>query len=321
MKPAILLTGKSGQVGGALLSLLPRIGETFAPGHADLDLADPASIRRVVRELHPALIVNAAACTAVDQAESEEARAHAVNAVAPGILAEEAKALGAMLVHYSTDYVFDGSKRSPYEESDPTCPLGAYGRTKLAGEEAIRATGAAHLIFRTEWVYATAGRNFLLTILRLATQREELRIVSDQTGAPTWSRMIAAATARILERSPAAELAERSGIYHLTAAGETTWYGFARAILEESADSARLGPWFAQATAGRPLIAKSVLPITTLDYPTPARRPLYSVLSNRKLRQTFALKLPDWRAQLRRAMRGDEAELLPEPVAGAEEKR
>jgi dTDP-4-dehydrorhamnose reductase len=320
MKPTILLTGKSGQVGGELLSLLPRIGETIAPGRADLDLADPAAIRRVVRELRPALIVNAAAYTAVDQAESEEARAHAVNAVAPGILAEEAKTLGVMLVHYSTDYVFDGAKRSPYEESDPTGPLGAYGRTKLAGEEAIRATGAAHLIFRTEWVYARTGRNFLLTILRLATQREELRIVSDQTGAPTWSRMIAAATVRILERCPASELAERSGIYHLTAAGETTWYGFARAILEECADPARLDPWFTQATAGRRLMAKSVLPIATLDYPTPAWRPPYSVLSNRKLRQTFALELPDWRAQLHRAMRGDEADLLPEPVAGAKER-
>jgi dTDP-4-dehydrorhamnose reductase len=307
MPPAILLTGKSGQVGGELFPLLQRIGETIAPSHADLDLADPSSIRRVVRELRPSLIVNAAAYTAVDQAESDEPRAHAVNAVAPGVLAEEAKSLGALLVHYSTDYVFDGSQRSPYEETAPTSPLGAYGRSKLAGEEAIRSAGAAHLIFRTTWVYGTSGKNFLLTILRLASQREELRIVSDQTGAPTWSRAIASATATILRRFPPAALAERTGIYHLTAAGQTTWYDFARAILEDCADPALFGPWFAQATSGRPLIAKSILPISTADYPTPARRPAYSVLSNRKLLQTFALQFPDWRSQLRLALRGDAA--------------
>ena len=234
--------------------------------------------------------------------------ARTVNAEAPGILAEEAKTLGALLVHYSTDYVFDGSKGSPYEESDPPGPISAYGRTKLAGERAIQATGAAHLIFRTEWVYATRSRNFLLTILRLATQREELRIVDDQLGAPTWSRMIAAATARILERHTPSDLAERSGIYHLTAAGETTWYGFARAILEECADPARLGPWFAEATGGRPLIARHIVPIATSDYPTPARRPPYSLLSNDKLRRTFAIELPDWRTQLHWAMRGEETD-------------
>ena len=316
MKPRILLTGKNGQLGGELQTLLLRFGETIALGHAELNLADPDAVRRIVRESRPALIVNAAAYTAVDQAESDEATAHAVNAVAPGILAEEAKKLGALLVHYSTDYVFDGSKGSPYDESDPPGPLSAYGRTKLAGEQAIQATGAAHLIFRTEWVYATRGRNFLLTILRLTTQREELRIVDDQLGAPTWSRMIAAATARILERHSPSLLAERSGVYHLTAAGQTTWYGFARAILEECADPSRLGPWFAEATGGRPLVTQRILPIATSDYPTPARRPLCSVLSNNKLRRTFAIELPDWRAQLHWAMSGDEADRLPDLASG-----
>ena len=310
MPTTILLTGKSGQVGGELFPLLQRIGEVVAPSHAELDLADPSSIRHVVRELRPSLIVNAAAYTAVDQAESDEPRAHAVNAVAPGVLAEEAKSLGALLVHYSTDYVFDGSQRSPYEESAPTSPLGVYGRTKLAGEDAIRSSGAAHLLFRTAWVYGTTGKNFLLTILRLASQREELRIVSDQSGAPTWSCAIASATASLLHRFPPAALAERTGTYHLTAAGETTWYDFARAILEDCSDPSRLGPWFAQATSGRPLIAKSVLPISTAEYPTPARRPAYSVLSNRKLFQTFALALPDWRSQLRQALFDERNEAL-----------
>jgi len=310
MPPIILLTGKSGQVGGELFPLLERLGEVAAPAHAELDLADPSSIRRVVRELRPSLIVNAAAYTAVDQAESDEPRARAVNAVAPGILAEETKSLGALLVHYSTDYVFDGSQRSPYEESAPTSPLGVYGRTKLAGEDAIRSSGAAHLLFRTAWVYGTSGKNFLLTILRLASQREELRIVSDQSGAPTWSRAIASTTASILHRFPLAALAEQTGIYHLTAAGETTWYDFARAILEDCSDPSRLGPWFAHATSGRPLIAKSILPISTADYPTPARRPAYSVLSNRKLLQTFSLALPDWRSQLRQALLDERDEAL-----------
>src|SRR5438046_1728726 len=180
MKPLILLTGKNGQVGAELLRLLPQVGEVVALGHDQLDLSNPTDIRRTIREARPQLIVNAAAYTAVDQAETDETTARAVNAEAPGIMAEEAKKIGAALIHYSTDYVFDGTKKAPYDESDPVNPINTYGKTKLTGEDAIRNSGLPHLIFRTSWVYATRGRNFLLTILRLATEREELRIVSDQ---------------------------------------------------------------------------------------------------------------------------------------------
>src|SRR6266446_8386438 len=198
MKPIILLTGKNGQVGGELLRLLPQLGEVVALGHDQLDLSNPSDIRRTIREVRPQLIVNAAAYTAVDQAETDETTAQAVNAQAPGLMAHEAKKIGAALIHYSTDYVFDGAKRIPYDEADSPNPMSVYGKTKFAGEEAIRASGVPHLIFRTAWVYATRGRNFLLTILRLATERKEIRIVSDQVGAPTCASEVAAATSKIL---------------------------------------------------------------------------------------------------------------------------
>src|SRR6266566_2723292 len=198
MKPLILLTGKNGQVGAELLRLLPQLGEVVALGHDQLDLSNVSDIRRTIQEVRPQLIVNAAAYTAVDQAEADETTARAVNAEAPGIIAEEAKKIGAALIHYSTDYVFDGTKKTPYDESDSTNPINAYGQTKFAGEEAIRGSGVPHLIFRTAWVYATRGHNFLLKILRLATEREELKIVSDQVGAPTCASEVAAATSRIL---------------------------------------------------------------------------------------------------------------------------
>lgn len=308
MNSRILLTGKGGQVGSALQGLLPRLGETIAFGRAELDLADPDAIRRVVRDVRPGLIVNAAAYTAVDRAETEQAAAWAANAAAPGVLAEAAKQVGAALVHYSTDYVFDGSKTSPYEEDDAIRPMNAYGKTKFAGEQAIRDAALPHLILRTAWVYAVRGKNFLLTILRLATQNQELRVVADQMGAPTWSGMIAAATVRILEQaSPAgaafARMPEFSGTYHLTASGRTSWCGFAQAILEECSDPERVGPWLASVTGGRPLIAQRVNAITTAEYPTPARRPAYAVLSNERLRRTFGFELPEWRAQLRMALR------------------
>ena len=188
MKPVILLTGKNGQVGAELLRLLPQVGEVVAFGHDQLDLSNPADIGRTIREVRPQLIVNAAAYTAVDQAETDETTAQAVNTHAPGLMAAEAKKIGAALIHYSTDYVFDGTKKAPYDEIDSVNPLNVYGKTKFAGEQAIRDSGVPHLIFRTAWVYARQGRNFVLTILRLATQREELRIVSDQTGAPTCAR-------------------------------------------------------------------------------------------------------------------------------------
>lgn len=303
MKPAILLIGTNGQVGRELNWMLPRVGDVTPLDRQRLDLSKPEEIRRVIRTVRPTLIVNAAAYTAVDKAESDEAAARAINAEAPAVIAEEAKKLGASLVHYSTDYVFDGSKTTPYDEDDPTNPQNIYGKTKLDGEHAIQQSGASHLIFRTAWVYATQGRNFLLTILRLATQREELRIVRDQIGAPTLSKEIANATTNILSQTCAGasssfSFPEVSGIYHVTAAGETNWYDFAKAILEEAAVTAATSPWFAAATSNLPLITRRVIPITTNEYPTPARRPAYSVLSNARLARTFSLQLPDWRMQL-----------------------
>ena len=306
MKPVILLTGKNGQVGWELLRLLPQLGEVVALGHNQLDLSKPTDIRRIVQEVRPQFIVNAAAYTAVDQAERDETTAQAVNMEAPGLMAEEAKKIGAVLVHYSTDYVFDGAKRLPYDEADSANPINVYGKTKLAGEQAIRGSGVPHLIFRTSWVYATRGRNFLLTILRLATEREELRIVCDQIGAPTWGREIAVSTAKILAQvigrgSMGSSFSEIDGTYHMTAAGETTWYDFAKTILEEAARASREVSWLVEASLGRPLITKRIIPITTSEYPTPAARPAYSVLSNSRLVLTFGFELPDWRTQLQRA--------------------
>jgi dTDP-4-dehydrorhamnose reductase len=303
MKPSILLIGTNGQLGRELSRTLPSVGEVALLDRQRLDLARPEEIRRSIRELDPALIVNAAAYTAVDKAESEEAVARAINADAPAVMAEEAKKIGAALIHYSTDYVFDGSKTSPYGEDDPTNPQNAYGRSKLEGERAIQASGAMHLIFRTSWVYAAQGRNFLLTILRLATQQEDLKIVCDQTGAPTLSREIARATTAILARLRGAQggtfsLSDVGGIYHLTAGGETTWYDFANAILAEAAQAPAECAWLAAATNNLPLIARRVIPIPASEYPAPARRPAYSVLSNSRLQRTFAARLPDWRQQL-----------------------
>jgi dTDP-4-dehydrorhamnose reductase len=303
-RPKILLTGKTGQVGRELAGLLDRVGEVTAVDRQQLDLTKPDEIRQVVRGVRPDWIVNAAAYTAVDRAESEEAIAQAINGVAPGVLAEEAKKLGALLVHYSTDYVFDGTKGQPYEENDSTHPLSAYGRTKLEGERAIRQADPAYLIFRTAWVYTREGRNFLLTILRLATEKEELRIVQDQIGAPTSSREIAAATVKVLEQIRASATngehwPEIKGIYHMTAGGETNWYEFAKSILELAASQSRSEAWFAAATRGLPMMARRIVPIATKEYPTAARRPLYSVLSNGRLNGQFGVKLPDWEAQLR----------------------
>jgi dTDP-4-dehydrorhamnose reductase len=218
-------------------------------------------------------------------------------------MAEEAKNIGACLVHYSTDYVFDGLKNAPYEENDPTNPQNVYGKTKLEGERAIQTSGAQHLIFRTEWVYGAEGKNFLLTILRLATQREELKIVCDQAGAPTWSREITRATTDVLTRiygqgKGSLSPAEASGIYHMTASGQTTWNEYAKAILEEAQSIDTRTPWFAAGTNGLPLIVKRVVPIPAVEYPTPARRPAYSVLSNERIARTFSVRMPDWRTQL-----------------------
>jgi dTDP-4-dehydrorhamnose reductase len=307
MTPQILLTGKNGQVGHDLQRFLPRLGEVVALDRQQLDLSRFDEIRRVIRQIRPALIVNAAAYTAVDLAEKEHSLAQAINAEAPAIMAEEARRIGAALVHYSTDYVFDGSLNSPYEETDPTNPINVYGKTKLAGEQAIRDSCVHHLIFRTAWLYSTRGKNFLLTILRLATEREELRIVNDQIGAPTWSREIASATAEVLRNffdrtGNVSAWAELSGTYHMTAGGETSWFEFAKAILEEAKKQAPSPPpWFAEATRGKPLLSRVLTPITTAEYPTLARRPAYSVLSNIQTVRTFGIELADWRTQLHRA--------------------
>ena len=299
----ILLTGKNGQIGFELKKILPRLGRLIAVDREDVDLTDSSETRRMVQELRPRLIVNAAAYTAVDQAETDQHAARALNAEAPAVLAEAAKKVGAALVHFSTDYIFDGLKKSPYVEDDSPNPLSVHGRTKLAGEEAIRQIGVPHLIFRTAWVYGTRGRNFLLTILRLASQREELRIVADQTGTPTWCREVAQAITSILlnlshASSSTISLSDLSGTYHVTAAGSTTWFDFARAILDEGACISLDVPWFAAATSGRALSIQRIVPITTAEYPTPAQRPAYSVLSNERLFRTFHVRLPDWRTQM-----------------------
>ena len=275
---AILVTGAAGQLGAELVAALAPLGEVTGTDRSQLDLADPSAIVATMRRVRPALIVNAGAYTAVDLAEKETALADAVNGVAPGILAEEAKRSGAVLIHYSTDYVFDGDATTPYDEDAPTRPLSAYGRSKLAGERAAAASGAAAIVFRTSWVYGRRGRNFLLTMQRLAAEGRELRVVDDQVGAPNWSRELARATARVVSEG-LSKLADRRGVYHLTARGTTTWYGFARAIL-----------------ADRPSVR--IVPITTSEYPTPARRPAWSVLDPTRFERTFGFALPDWRASL-----------------------
>jgi dTDP-4-dehydrorhamnose reductase len=305
MRPTILLTGKNGQLGSELNRLLPKLGEVIAPERRELDLREPEKIREVIRNARPQLVVNTAAYTAVDAAETDQANASAVNTEAPGLLALEAKRLGALIVHFSTDYVFDGTKKVPYLETDQPNPLNAYGTTKLAGEEAIRDSGADHLILRTSWVYSTHGRNFLLTILRLATEREELKIVSDQVGAPTSAKDLAEGTMTILagmitSTKSQFPIREVSGTYHTTAAGETTWYEFANAILEETRRAPQDLPWLTSATKDRPIIARCVLPISTEEFHSPTRRPTYSVLSNSLLLQTFSVQLSNWRTQLQR---------------------
>jgi dTDP-4-dehydrorhamnose reductase len=315
MKPVILLTGNNGQVGGELSRLLPQLGEVVALGREQLDLAKPDDIRRTIREFRPQLIVNSAAYTAVDRAETDETNAQVINAQAPGVMAEEAKKIGAALLHYSTDYVFDGTKRAPYDEADSANPLNAYGRTKFAGEQEVRNSGVPHLIFRTTWVYATRGRNFLRTILRLAAEREELRIVSDQVGSPTCAADLAIATCKILARITNRNrgefvFSEVSGTYHMSAAGQTTWYDFAKTILEKAEAATHAPRWLAEATQGRQLVTQRVIPVSTEEFRSPTCRPAYSVLSNSRLIQTFDVALPDWHAQLKQCF------LLDSMVAG-----
>ena len=278
----ILVTGRNGQVGGALQHTLAGLGEIVTLDRTQLDLSDLDAAREVIRIIRPNLIVNAAAYTAVDLAETDEALAYRINAEAPGVMAEEAKRLGAGMIHYSTDYVYDGGKSGAWLETDATGPLSAYGRSKLAGEQAIAAVGLPHLILRTSWVYGLHGKNFLLTMLRLAQSRPELSIVNDQVGAPTWSVTIAEATASIIKKFPDLFAVEHvSGIYHLCARGQTSWFGFAEKIFAHSLIQQK----------------PKLHPITTADYPTPAVRPKNSVMNTDKFEQTFAT-LPTWDAAL-----------------------
>jgi dTDP-4-dehydrorhamnose reductase len=295
-----LVTGARGQVGAELVRALAGRAEVAAHDRASLDLADRDAIVRALRDARPDLILNAGAYTAVDRAESEAEAARAVNGVAPAIIADEAKRLGALLVHFSTDYVYDGTKPSPYVESDPPNPLGVYGRTKLEGDDAVAQSGCDHVILRTSWVYAPFGSNFMLTMLKLAATRDELRVVDDQHGAPTSGARIARAVTSLLmgadlEREIAAHdiarARESGGVYHATAEGATTWFEFAQAIFAERARS-----------PGHAFTAPRLIAIPAREYPTAARRPANSRLDCTKLRETFGVRLGPWRDGLREAM-------------------
>lgn len=284
MRPKILIIGKNGQVGWELQRSMMLCGEVTVLGREQANLLNPAALLTLILEIQPAVIINAAAYTAVDKAETEELIATQINGIAVGEIAAAARAVGALFIHYSTDYVFDGKKQGAYLETDAPCPLNVYGRSKLAGEQAIQAAGGNYLILRTTWVYAARGQNFMKTMLRLAKDREELRIVGDQIGAPTWARLIAEATADMVVQA----LAKRgngqfvSGIYNLAATGSTSWHGFATLIIE----AAKLrDPTFK---------TLCILPIPTRDYPLPAKRPLNSCLSGDKLQRDFGIEMPAW---------------------------
>ena len=298
-----MLIGKRGMIGWELRRTLVSLGPVVALGRRDLDLADPDQIRRRVREVDPALIVNAAAYTAVDEAEAEPDQAMAVNGTAPGILAEEAKRLNVPLVHYSTDYVFDGANGAetpprPYRESDRPEPLNVYGRTKLAGDEAIAAVAPAYLILRTSWVYAARGRNFFRTIQRLAADSEEIRVVDDQVGSPTWARTVAEATAQVLGRTWAGpegpgSLTEAGGLYHLSAGRQTTWHGFAERIMSLARDRGE-----------EDIRTERLLPISSQAWASAATRPAYSVLDCGLAERWFGISMPDWDIQLELCLDG-----------------
>ncbi len=288
--PKLLVIGATGQVGWELMRTLAPLGQVLGasmdPGPLHVDLSHPGSLSRLVQEHSPDMVINAAAYTAVDKAESEPEVARMVNADALKELGRVAWELSIPVVHYSTDFVFGGESDRPYRESDEPAPLSVYGKTKLDGEIALQNSGTAHIILRTSWVYGTHGHNFMLTMRRLAGERDELRVVDDQIGAPTWSRMLAETTAQIVARllqDPS--LIERvQGIYHLTASGSTSWHGFAKAIMELSGSHCRL------------------VAIPTSEYPSPAKRPAYSVLDNERIDQVFGIRLPDWHYSLRQCL-------------------
>lgn len=283
----ILLIGSNGQLGKELKFTLAPVGDLIALGRDKLDLSQTDNICQVIQEIHPDIIVNAAAYTAVDKAENEIELAHAINEIAPKILAQESQKLGATLIHVSTDYVFDGTKGIPLTEEDQTLPLGAYGISKLAGEQAIQQNCERYIILRTAWVYGTYGKsNFVKTMLRLGGEREQLRVVADQVGSPTWAKDIADAITELIKLAEKAE----TGIYHFTNSGVASWYDFAKAIFEEAE------------LIGFSLKIKEVVPITTPEYPTPAKRPAYSVLSNQKIRASLGNYPPHWRDSLKQML-------------------
>ena len=285
----ILLLGKNGQVGWELCRTLAPLAEVAATDYPEINFTDASALRQLVAAANPTVVVNAAAYTAVDKAETEKDLCRQINAVAPGVLSEAATKVGALMVHYSTDYIFDGTKTSPYVETDAPNPLGAYGRSKLEGDRAVKAAGADYLIFRLCWVYGARGQNFMLTMQRLAREREKLRVVRDQFGCPTWSRMIAEVTALALKQVLAsADKSTFNGEYHLAASGQTNWHEFASRIIALMPDAERK--------------CRKVEAISTPEYPTPAKRPAYSVLDCGKLRKIFGLRLPDWEASLRQVL-------------------
>jgi dTDP-4-dehydrorhamnose reductase len=287
----ILLTGKNGQVGWELNCSLSKFATVFAMGRDQMDLSKPETLGSIIRKIRPNIIINAAAYTAVDKAEAEPELAMTVNGIAPGVIAEEAQKIGAGLIHYSTDYVFDGEATSPYKEDDPTDPLNVYGKSKLAGEQAVMQAGIPYIIIRTGWVYSLRGSNFLLTMQKLAQARDHIKVVDDQIGSPTWSKTIAESTVRILEPSLKGDTIKspvfsHSGVFHMTCGGKTNWFGFANKIIKLSNLSE----------------GTKVIPIPTIEYPTPATRPKYSLLSNRKLQQTFHHEMPQWQEALRECL-------------------
>jgi dTDP-4-dehydrorhamnose reductase len=294
----ILLTGATGQVGGELLEMLKPLGEVIAPTRTQMDLANASSVRETIRAVRPRWIVNPGAYTAVDKAESEPELAYAINAEAVKVVGHEAKAIGAGVIHFSTDYVFDGSGSAPYRETDTTGPVSVYGASKLAGEMGLAESGADHFIFRTSWVYGTREKNFLLTILKLARERETLRVVADQYGAPTWSRDLAEMTADVIGQCEAAArrrelapvLGEMGGVYHAAGAGETTWYGFA-------AEAVRL-----QREREPRVRFAEIEAIPTVAYPTPAKRPANSRMNCSKLVERLGWKMMDWQDSLRKVL-------------------
>jgi dTDP-4-dehydrorhamnose reductase len=285
--PRILLTGKTGQVGWELQRALAPLGNLMALGRSDMNLTDPDSIRAAIRGAKPGIIVNAAGYTTVDKAESEPDLVMQVNAVAPGILAEEAKRAGALLVHYSTDYVYDGEQERPYTEDDAPNPVNTYGKSKLAGERAIQAVGGMHLILRTSWVYSARGSNFVLAILRLAREKPVLPVVNDQVGSPNWARALADSTAELLRRRHL--IPGNGSVYHLSASGHTSRYEFTQAIIRIMKELSGTADGWAE-----------IQPITSGQYPLPARRPRNPVTDKSKLKRVFGIEMPHWEDQLRR---------------------